>query len=64
MAFHIIIIKYPNILRHSKAVRSCNVQRECFDIMASGFSSEEILQEPKVREDQLKQSDLQYLETF
>ena len=54
MAFHIIIIKYPNILRYGKVVRSCNVQRECFDNMARGFSSEEILQEPKVREDQLK----------
>ena len=35
-----------------------------FDNMARGFSSEETLQEPKVREDELKQRDLKYLETF
>ena len=55
MAFHIIIIKIiSKYFKICKVVRSCNVQREGFDNMASGFSSEEILQEPKIREDQLK----------
>ena len=33
-------LKFPNILRYSKAVRSYNVSRECFDNVAHGFSSE------------------------
>ena len=35
-----------------------------FESMGTGFSSLDILQEPEVHEDQLKQRDLKYLETF